>query len=93
MKLDPLLAVFNLGGAEIILILALVFILFGAKKLPELAKGLGQGIREFKKATTGASEEMRPTVEAITPVAFKHLSPSSNDTERIILPVIPGPKT
>jgi len=41
---------FNLGGGEIILILALVLILFGARKLPELAKGLGQGIKEFKKA-------------------------------------------
>ena len=40
-----------IGGWEIILILAVVLILFGAKKLPELAKGLGQGIKEFKKAT------------------------------------------
>ena len=40
-----------LGGWEIVLILAVVLILFGAKKLPELAKGLGQGIKEFKKAS------------------------------------------
>jgi sec-independent protein translocase protein TatA len=45
------LGLFNLGGGEIVLILALVLILFGARKLPELAKGLGQGIKEFKKAT------------------------------------------
>ena len=57
MKLNPVLALFNLGGTEIILILALVLILFGAKKLPELAKGLGTGIKEFKKAMNGASEE------------------------------------
>ena len=54
-----MLALFNLGGGEIILILAIVLILFGAKKLPELAKGLGQGIKEFKKATLNASEGMR----------------------------------
>jgi sec-independent protein translocase protein TatA len=36
---------------EIILILAAVLLLFGARKLPELAKGLGQGIKEFKKAS------------------------------------------
>ena len=48
--MNPMLALFNLGGGEIILILAIVLILFGAKKLPELAKGLGQGIKEFKKA-------------------------------------------
>ena len=44
-------ALFNLGGGEIILILALILILFGAKKLPELAKGLGSGIKEFKKSS------------------------------------------
>jgi sec-independent protein translocase protein TatA len=60
MKLNPMFAIFNPGGAEIILILALVLILFGAKKLPELAKGLGTGIKEFKKATGNASEEVRP---------------------------------
>jgi len=40
-----------LGGWEIVLILAVMIILFGARKLPELAKGLGQGIREFKRAS------------------------------------------
>jgi sec-independent protein translocase protein TatA len=54
--MNPMLALFNLGGGEIILILAIVLILFGAKKLPDLAKGLGQGIKEFKKATHNASE-------------------------------------
>ena len=49
---------FNLGGGEIILILALVLILFGAKKLPELAKGLGTGIKEFKKATREVNDEL-----------------------------------
>jgi len=54
--MNIMLGLFNLGGGEIILILAIILILFGAKKLPELAKGLGQGIREFKKATQNASE-------------------------------------
>jgi len=49
--MTTLFGLFNLGGGEIVLILALVLILFGAKKLPELAKGLGNGIKEFKKAT------------------------------------------
>ncbi|HWI59616.1 MAG TPA: twin-arginine translocase TatA/TatE family subunit [Bacillota bacterium] len=53
---------FNLGGGEIILILALVLILFGAKKLPELAKGLGTGIKEFKKATREVTEEVSNAV-------------------------------
>ena len=49
--MTTLFGLFNLGGGEIVLVLALVLILFGARKLPELAKGLGQGIKEFKKAT------------------------------------------
>jgi sec-independent protein translocase protein TatA len=48
-----------LGGWEIILILAVVLILFGAKKLPELAKGLGQGIKEFKKASSEVTSELQ----------------------------------
>lgn len=47
-----------LGGWEIVLILAVVLILFGAKKIPELAKGLGSGIKEFKKATREVTEEI-----------------------------------
>lgn len=63
--MNILLGLFNLGGGEIILILALVLILFGAKKLPELAKGLGTGIREFKKAAHEASNEIKDA--AVTP--------------------------
>jgi sec-independent protein translocase protein TatA len=51
------------GGWEIVLILAVVLILFGAKKLPELAKGLGQGIKEFKKATTEVSNEITTAMD------------------------------
>ena len=47
------------GGWEIVLILAVVLILFGAKKLPELAKGLGTGIKEFKKATNEVTSEIQ----------------------------------
>ena len=58
---------FNLGGGEIILILALVLILFGAKKLPELAKGLGTGIKEFKKATREVTEEVSNAMDDTAP--------------------------
>src|SRR6266702_3148487 len=51
------------GGWEIILILAVVLILFGAKKLPELAKGLGQGIKEFKKATRDVTDEVTAAMD------------------------------
>ena len=60
---------FNLGGGEIILILALVLILFGAKKLPELARGLGKGINEFKKASREVQDEIERAVEEPPPPA------------------------
>jgi sec-independent protein translocase protein TatA len=48
----------NLGTTEILLILLVVLIFFGAKKIPELAQGLGKGIREFKKATREVEDEV-----------------------------------
>ncbi|TLU81667.1 MAG: twin-arginine translocase TatA/TatE family subunit [Chlorobium sp.] len=48
---------FGLGGQELILILLIILLLFGAKKLPELARGLGKGMKEFKKAQTEIEEE------------------------------------
>ena len=60
--MNTMFALFNLGGGEIILILVLVLILFGSKKLPELAKGLGQGIKEFKKATREVTDEVQNSV-------------------------------
>ncbi len=48
----------SLGGSEIFLILLVILIFFGAKKLPELAKGLGQGIKEFRKAAKDVQEEV-----------------------------------
>lgn len=47
-----------LGWPEIVAILAVVLLLFGAKKLPELAKGLGSGIKEFKKASRDMQDEI-----------------------------------
>lgn len=48
----------NIGGQELILILLIVLVLFGAKKLPELAKGMGQAIKEFQKAKDEFSDEL-----------------------------------
>lgn len=62
---DLLLGYFNLGGGEIILILALVLILFGAKKLPELARGLGRGIHEFRDAVDDVASEAGRSVGGI----------------------------
>ena len=52
------LAFMNLGGQELILILLIVLVLFGAKKLPELARGMCQAIKEFQKAKDEFSDEL-----------------------------------
>jgi sec-independent protein translocase protein TatA len=49
----------NLGAPEIILIVLVVVIFFGAKKIPELAQGLGKGIREFRKAAREIEEDVQ----------------------------------
>ena len=46
------------GGWEMVVIAIVILLLFGAKKLPELARGLGQGIREFKGAVDGVKDEI-----------------------------------
>jgi sec-independent protein translocase protein TatA len=49
----------TLGPSEIVLILIALLLLFGGKKIPELMKGLGTGIREFKKASSGEYDEKK----------------------------------
>ena len=58
MNLNMLL--FALGPMEIILIVAVVVLLFGGRKIPELMKGIGQGMKEFKKASHAGDEEEDP---------------------------------
>jgi sec-independent protein translocase protein TatA len=75
--MNTMFGLFNLGGGEIILILALILILFGARKLPELAKGLGQGIKEFKKATKEVTDEVQSAMdEPSSPPPQKRLTPN-----------------
>lgn len=84
-----MLALFNLGGGEIILMLALVLILFGARKLPELAKGLGQGIFTFRDATRRvtdavddqASEAGRSVGGIYRKAGFQALTPDNQVAE------------
>jgi sec-independent protein translocase protein TatA len=78
--MNIMFGLFNLGGGEIILILAIILILFGAKKLPELAKGLGQGIKEFKKATDKASEGLHEAMAESAPSAPRRLPPATTSS-------------
>ena len=54
----------SLGMPEILIIFFIVLLLFGAKKLPDLAKGLGKGLKEFKQATKDPEIEEKPQVES-----------------------------
>ena len=72
-----------LGGWEIVLILAVVLILFGAKKLPELAKGLGTGIKEFKKATRDVTDEIHTAMEEPPPTPKSLPSSSAQPTTQV----------
>ena len=47
----------GMGGSEIFLIIAVLLLFFGAKRIPELAKGLGKGIKEFKDASSGLNKQ------------------------------------
>lgn len=51
----------NLGAGEIILIVLVVLLLFGAKKIPELARGIGKGMSEFKKGIKDVENEIKST--------------------------------
>ncbi len=53
----------NLGGTEIFVILIIVLLLFGGKKIPELMRGLGSGIREFNSAKNNISNEIREGIK------------------------------
>ena len=55
---------FGLGPTEIVVILLVILLLFGAKKLPEFARGLGKGIKEFKKASSDIKDEVNNTEDS-----------------------------
>ena len=58
----------NIGPMELVVILIILILLFGAKRIPDLAKSIGQGLKEFKKASQHPDkEDAKPDVKAETP--------------------------
>ena len=68
------------GGGEIFIILLIVLLLFGSKKIPELARGLGKGIRYFKDATSDVQNEIRESINdtSASPTPKEHISSQMN---------------
>jgi sec-independent protein translocase protein TatA len=66
MNMLSILLFMGLGGQEILLIGLIVLLLFGAKKIPELMKGLGKGIREFKDASKEVKENIEKGLDDVS---------------------------
>lgn len=62
--MNTTLAVLGLSGGELVLVLVVILVLFGAKRIPEFAKGLGKGINEFKKASREVTDEIERAGDA-----------------------------
>tara|TARA_R110002049_G_scaffold245596_4_gene419701 strand:- start:1363 stop:1620 length:258 start_codon:yes stop_codon:yes gene_type:complete len=63
--LQSILLFFNIGTPELFVIILVIIMFFGSKKIPELARGLGKGIRELKNATSDIQEEIRKTSTSV----------------------------
>jgi sec-independent protein translocase protein TatA len=74
-------AVLGLSGGELIIVLVAILILFGAKRIPEFARGLGQGIKEFKKASNDVTSEFHNAMnQEPPPPSIKPLPPPTEQT-------------
>jgi sec-independent protein translocase protein TatA len=85
--MNAILAVLGLGGGELVLVLVVILVLFGAKRIPEFAKGLGKGISEFKKASREVTDAIENEQSAPAPKA-----PTTPATPQNPQPS-PGPET
>jgi sec-independent protein translocase protein TatA len=73
----------NLGGPDLIVILLIVLVLFGAKKLPELARGMGQAVKEFQKAKDEFSDELNKAGKTDAAAPKADVQPAQSTVPRI----------
>jgi sec-independent protein translocase protein TatA len=78
-------SLFNLAGPDLIVILLIVLLLFGSKKLPELARGMGQAVKEFNKAKDEIERELSKTNVDVQP------APGQQPRQPAELPPVPPP--
>ena len=72
----------NLAGPDLIVILLIVLVLFGAKKLPELARGMGQAVKEFQKAKDEFNDELHKAGKSESEVAKPDVKPAQSTVAR-----------
>jgi sec-independent protein translocase protein TatA len=72
----------NLAGPDLIVILLIILVLFGAKKLPELARGMGQAVKEFQKAKDEFSDELHKASKSEAETAKSDVKPAQSTVPR-----------
>jgi sec-independent protein translocase protein TatA len=72
----------NLAGPDLIIILLIILVLFGAKKLPELARGMGQAVKEFQKAKDEFNDELHKAGKSETETAKADVKPAQSTVPR-----------
>jgi sec-independent protein translocase protein TatA len=82
-EMNLLASFMNLAGPDLIVILLIVLVLFGAKKLPELARGMGQAVKEFQKAKDEFNDELHKAGKSDTQMAKPDLKPAESTVARI----------
>ena len=73
----------NIGTGEIVLLLLVALLLFGAKRLPEIGRSLGSGMREFKDSVTGASKPEATQASELPPAAQDLSATSARENETV----------
>ena len=85
-------ALMGLGGWEMVIVVIAILLLFGAKKIPELAKGLGTGIKEFKKATREVTDEIQNASAETTAKTAPPAPPAPSRADIPVAQSTPPPK-
>ena len=73
----------NLGGGEVVLILLVILLMFGGKGVPNIAKALGKGIREFKDAANGVQKDVMQGTGGITNTIQEHIQEVKKEVDKI----------
>jgi len=79
-----------MSGPELVVVFVVILVLFGSKKIPEFAKGLGQGIKEFKKASREVTDEINSSINE--PRSYQPPHPPANTEPAGAAPPSTAPK-